>query len=294
MLEDHEWAGIEAAWHAAHDQTSTGRLSRDPLQDVLAAYNAITGSSETNPAAVWHHRVGLYGPPCTTCGRPLRTPAAKLCASCGLPVDRPSLERHAMTTIDQLWEVIKRALPRDRWLPLQELYVLVERSIALQPDDFLPDAPGSPGIRWQRNVRNVLQSRKATGEILWEPGSASYRLATGGPILGAAAPSHSSALTEQPEPSLSAQEPPASKHPSPEIPKDLDTFALRGWLVGLFGDYHSSIALQTALVDALIQRAAAETRWHCAQIASDIGDRQAEEAGMEAADAIARAIRWDL
>ena len=31
--------------------------------------------------------------------------------------------------------------------------------------------------RWKRNVRNVLQRRKSTGEVQWD-GSASYRLAS--------------------------------------------------------------------------------------------------------------------
>jgi len=92
MLEDHEWTSIEAIWRAAqHGQAEGKAPGGDPLLDVLAAYNRITGAAETNPAAVWHHRVSLYGPECTACGRPLRTPAAKLCASCGLPVRAASI-----------------------------------------------------------------------------------------------------------------------------------------------------------------------------------------------------------
>jgi hypothetical protein len=50
---------------------------------VLAVYEGLTGFRETNPAALMHHRLMLYGPPCATCGKPLRTQAASFCAGCG-------------------------------------------------------------------------------------------------------------------------------------------------------------------------------------------------------------------
>ena len=52
---------------------------------ALAEYYRITGFRETNPAALWHHQLALYGPPCEACGKPLRTPQAKLCAACWAP-----------------------------------------------------------------------------------------------------------------------------------------------------------------------------------------------------------------
>jgi len=50
---------------------------------ALVKYRKLTGHQETNPNALWHHRASLYGPPCTKCGKPLRTPQANLCAACG-------------------------------------------------------------------------------------------------------------------------------------------------------------------------------------------------------------------
>jgi hypothetical protein len=56
----------------------------------LEAYFAQTGFQETNPNAILHHRLALYGPACHACGKPLRTPAASICAACGTPAPHPA------------------------------------------------------------------------------------------------------------------------------------------------------------------------------------------------------------
>jgi hypothetical protein len=74
MLEEHEWREIlPDLEHGAEDRG----------QAALVRYNKITGFDETNPNAIWHHRLSLFGPPCRTCGKPFRTPRAKLCVVCG-------------------------------------------------------------------------------------------------------------------------------------------------------------------------------------------------------------------
>ncbi len=52
-------------------------------QAAREKYEQLTGLRETNVHAIWHHRASMYGPPCKSCGKPLRTPQAKLCAGCG-------------------------------------------------------------------------------------------------------------------------------------------------------------------------------------------------------------------
>ena len=53
--------------------------------EALNRYRELTGYAETNVNALWHHRLSLFGPPCSSCGKPLRTPQAKHCAECGEP-----------------------------------------------------------------------------------------------------------------------------------------------------------------------------------------------------------------
>lgn len=97
MLDEQEFAEI-APLHTLGLQSvkdyraSTGVALADvPLAEhfhaMLVRYEAITGFRETNPNAVWHHRLSLYGPPCRRCGRPLRNPRAKLCGACMAPRD---------------------------------------------------------------------------------------------------------------------------------------------------------------------------------------------------------------
>lgn len=52
---------------------------------MLREYERITGYHETNPMTLYHHQVDLYGPPCESCGKPLRTPEANLCGTCMEP-----------------------------------------------------------------------------------------------------------------------------------------------------------------------------------------------------------------
>jgi hypothetical protein len=81
MLEEHEAAYV---------------LERGPDQEfgpnrdrILRRYLELTGFEEPNSNAVWHHVAGQYGAACSSCGKPLRTPRARMCAACGGRVARP-------------------------------------------------------------------------------------------------------------------------------------------------------------------------------------------------------------
>jgi hypothetical protein len=91
MLEEHEWREI---YPLLRDRTEGGQAAH-------ALFKEFTGLDETNPAAIWHHRLSLYGPPCETCGKPLRTLQAKLCGTCGSPRE-PIGEQKALQYITAL------------------------------------------------------------------------------------------------------------------------------------------------------------------------------------------------
>ena len=93
MLTEPEWAQVEPAlkqaiadiqdYRNAHAVELREARQRGHGVSALKLYNEITGFGETNVNAIWHHRASDYGPPCATCGKPLRTPRASFCAACG-------------------------------------------------------------------------------------------------------------------------------------------------------------------------------------------------------------------
>ena len=80
-----------------------------------------------------------------------------------------------MLHLPEIWDIIRKNLSREKWTSLEIIYRLVEQKSALDDEDRKPQAPGSDIPKWKRNVRNVLQYRKKTGEIEWD-GEAKYRL----------------------------------------------------------------------------------------------------------------------
>jgi hypothetical protein len=80
-----------------------------------------------------------------------------------------------MTHLPEIWTCIRSKLARGKWTSLDDIYVLVYSSVTLDREDHLPQSPSSDIPKWKRNVRNVLQYRKGTGEIEWD-GNANYKI----------------------------------------------------------------------------------------------------------------------
>jgi len=80
-----------------------------------------------------------------------------------------------MIRLPEIWAIIRIKLPSGIWVSLDEIYRIIEHNHKLDDEDCEPQAPNSDIPKWKRNVRNVLQYRKTTGEIEWD-GNAKYML----------------------------------------------------------------------------------------------------------------------
>ncbi|KRD73883.1 hypothetical protein ASE43_17540 [Lysobacter sp. Root983] len=103
MLTDEEWQSMEPLLMRVIEDVQRHRVitgdglaaamqSVDSLR-ALSFYERLTGFREANPNALWHHRASLYGPPCTNCGKPLRTPQASYCPACGAKQSKHVFEK---------------------------------------------------------------------------------------------------------------------------------------------------------------------------------------------------------
>jgi len=93
MLDEDEFKSVHKLYGECIESVKefrkrTGRPLRNvPMHrlflPVLMEYERLTGFKETNHNAIMHHRIRLYGPPCSSCGKPLRTPKSRKCLECG-------------------------------------------------------------------------------------------------------------------------------------------------------------------------------------------------------------------
>ena len=115
MMEEHDLTLMEEAHNGGmtvveRERIRLGLPPRPPLnlnaiaerfRAEMEMYRLLSGEGETNPNALGHHIVSLYGPPCPRCSKPIRTKQARYCAACGYGMEeikldpRPLVERRA-------------------------------------------------------------------------------------------------------------------------------------------------------------------------------------------------------
>ncbi len=74
-----------------------------------------------------------------------------------------------MITSAEIWRVLDGRMPYDKWVPLQEIYGLVEKYGNLGDEDN-----ANPAV-WRKRARAVLQNKRKVGQIVWA-GNANYKL----------------------------------------------------------------------------------------------------------------------
>ena len=92
MLDEDEYAEVHHLYGECMKGAKEFRLKwgvpmdaslEERFRPVTDWYEGRTGMRGCHHNAVMHHRLALYGPPCRDCGKPLRTPQARICAACG-------------------------------------------------------------------------------------------------------------------------------------------------------------------------------------------------------------------
>lgn len=81
MLDKEEYAVASELYAKGFKKAVKDRKER--FKEVLEYYRILTGFEETEPNAIMHHSLEQIGPDCENCGKPYRTPKAKLCTNCG-------------------------------------------------------------------------------------------------------------------------------------------------------------------------------------------------------------------
>lgn len=74
--------GIKA--HMQKHGVSLEEARRHSCDDALDHYERLTGIRLSHPDELYCVQLSTYGRICPECGKPFRTPQAKLCAECGL------------------------------------------------------------------------------------------------------------------------------------------------------------------------------------------------------------------
>lgn len=71
-----------------------------------------------------------------------------------------------MTQDSRLWDTIHRNLPRRQWVPIAEIYAIVEQRVLLDDEDRVCSGIRAPVPHWHRNVRRILYQKQREGTLM--------------------------------------------------------------------------------------------------------------------------------
>ena len=83
MLNEDEHRMASKLYRHGFETGKCNMTRQERFKALLEYYKELTEYDETEPNAIMHHRIELYGPPCENCSKPYRTPKASFCAACG-------------------------------------------------------------------------------------------------------------------------------------------------------------------------------------------------------------------
>jgi len=70
-----------------------------------------------------------------------------------------------MTNDATLWMTLHEHLPRSTWIPIADIYLIVQQRLHLDAEDMECLNMRSLSPRWKSNVRRVLYTKKRDGTI---------------------------------------------------------------------------------------------------------------------------------
>lgn len=80
------------------------------------------------------------------------------------------------TSANTLWTILVSNIPLRQWINIKELYNIVQTNYkSFTTDDLAPVTEHNKEPTWHRNLRNALQNKRKTGEILYDE-KANYRI----------------------------------------------------------------------------------------------------------------------
>jgi hypothetical protein len=105
MLEGEEGKKAYELYGAAF-RNGSGNTMKERFKPLIDYYKEITGEEYTNPNAIIHHIVEIYGPQCEKCGKPYRTSKARFCAGCGNERDMKEIVELVNELINELKSIL--------------------------------------------------------------------------------------------------------------------------------------------------------------------------------------------